>query len=419
MFKTVRRIARLTIKWAGTSAWSPNSHYFAVLERCADSAYLNIYEVLRDGQLLRSIVLHKDHRKPPSKWSSSQLRARPAGAGLRSQNSAIRWSKADESTQLNGEADARSGDSRRILVCTGNRISVYDLCDEEWSAEIVLGEASDLTHVEFGSTHASILVLSEFNAGLHIFLLESQHQGHASIDKRGQEHLLIKSPKGSKCSAFRPRSGHLALVTKENTTEIVAILHPNTYTPLSSNALQTVDAQGLRWSPNGSWLVVWDLAILGTKVVLYTAEGAYYRTYLGHEGDDDGDAVMIDSGVRDIQWSPDSRILALGMGDGRIELLSATTLTLLSTLLEPMSFGSIGRELYIEDVESSLGIPQYSPAPKQEQFPYTFDASTSTSARSIAMSFNCDEFDSFSNDPPFLHQWVIGDPTGPQISQLV
>jgi hypothetical protein len=59
-----------------------------------------------------------------------------------------------------------------------------------------------------------------------------------------------------------------------------------------------VDAQGLKWSPDGRWLAVWDSASSGYKVFIYTPDGHLYRTYTGTENGFNG------LGVKIIEWSP-------------------------------------------------------------------------------------------------------------------
>ena len=91
--------------------------------------------------------------------------------------------------------------------------------------------------------------------------------------------------------------------------------------------LPTVDAQGLKWSPDGKWIAIWDAASTGTKVLIYIADGQPFRTYTGPL---DSDSAL-DLGVRGIEWSPVasntgvSEFLAVGKVDGTIDILRSKT----------------------------------------------------------------------------------------------
>ncbi|KAI5299399.1 hypothetical protein KEM56_003278 [Ascosphaera pollenicola] len=346
--------------------FSSNGRYVAVLSH--DNVYLTIYNIEEAGTttLTKSIELSTHHRNQTASTSSR--------TPSRSQHTTLQWSRPESPAE----------DSARLLICTGNHISVYDIRDESWSAEITLGEMTSIPYIDFGSTHDSILVFNEFNTALHVLLLapSSDLNTTASTKSAGQ-HLLIKSPKSPPHSYFlRPRTSHLALLTKQDTSDLLTVFTPATYNPIGSTKLPTIDAQGVEWSPDGAWLAVWDVAALGTKVVLLTAEGGFYNTYTGD--DDDAELKRSEeadekiggySGVSQITWSNDSRFLALGMADGRIEIINATRLKLSSLLSDPMRFGSVGREIHIEQFNPSSGVATYAPVPQQDTFPYAFDKS--------------------------------------------
>ena len=77
-----------------------------------------------------------------------------------------------------------------------------------------------------------------------------------------------------------------------------------------------MDAQGLKWSPCGRWLAVWDSAVAGYKVLVYTADGHLFRT---HEKPCEG------LGIKSVEWSPSSDFLTIGSYDGRLCFLSNYT----------------------------------------------------------------------------------------------
>ncbi|QSS65104.1 WD domain-containing protein [Histoplasma capsulatum] len=285
---------------------------------------------------------------------------------------ALRWSKPPGPSIA--EPDAFSPDSQRILYASGNYISVWDVHDENWCAEIEAGDTFNFTYVDFAATHDEVIAFSEFNVHLTIF----------SLSTGGQR--VIKSPKFSNATGygFRPATGHLALLLKLDANDTLTIHEPETYEAITTVTLNTVDAQGLKWSPNGAWLGVWDSASTTPRVEIYTADGQYYRTYSEAANDSN-------LGVKTIEWSPDSQLLAIGRHDGTVALTNCKTFSLLSVLPDPLSFGSIGRDIFVEQQSSvTNGTSEYVLAPKSPVFPYTFSSAGggARAVSSIAFSRN-------------------------------
>lgn len=224
----------------------------------------------------------------------------------------LRWSKPPVPPSVT--PDTFTPDSQRLLCATGARILVWDVYDEEWSANIEAGDAFNFSHIDFAANHDELIVFSELNVQFSIFCLSSGDQ------------RVIKSPKFSSYHGygFRPASGHLAVLLNLDASDTMTIHEPGTYEVINNVLLPTTDAQGVKWSPDGAWLAVWDTASMGTKIVIYTADAQYYKTYT--EGSDG-----FNLGIKTIEWSPDSSILALGKHDGTVELLNCTTVRVRST----------------------------------------------------------------------------------------
>jgi WD40 repeat protein len=121
----------------------------------------------------------------------------------------------------------------------------------------------------------------------------------------------------------------------------VLTLHaPSTYFVVKTVTLPSVDAQGVKWSPDGRWLVVWDTASVGYKAYLYTADGHLYRVYSGDSEDTFG------LGIRSVEWSPRGDYLAIGGHDRRVTLLSVRT---------------VGFSFLSVTIDSLANDPQFSP----------------------------------------------------------
>ncbi|KAK2762273.1 hypothetical protein FQN54_001283 [Arachnomyces sp. PD_36] len=212
-----------------------------------------------------------------------------------------------------------SPERTRILCASGRCISVWDLVDEKWAADIQDVDTAGnggVINVEFGATHDEVIAFHAFNTKVTIFSLST---GQAQS---------IKSPKFSHSNgfAYRPSTGHLAILLKLDTVDTLTIHEKETYEVVNTVAVPTVDAQGLKWSPDGCWIAVWDTASMGTKVVIYTADGQLFKTFTGREED-------FDLGVRVIAWSPTSHILGIGNYDGSVDFLGGDTLIVKMTIV--------------------------------------------------------------------------------------
>ncbi|KAI9660649.1 MAG: hypothetical protein M1821_010001 [Bathelium mastoideum] len=195
-----------------------------------------------------------------------------------------------------------------------------------------------ISNVEFGNTDDEVLMWTEFGAGLTVW------------DLRTGKSVEIKDPKYSCASdtntgdegpgwAYKPSPPHLsdeqeetreervdnkilALLSRVGSRDILSFHAPQTLQVLSSTDLPSVDARGLKWSPDGRWLAIWEAHAYGTKVWIYTADGHLYRTYTGDEPKETEDAEL---GTRCIEWSPTGEWLALGGSDRRVTLLNTRT----------------------------------------------------------------------------------------------
>jgi WD40 repeat protein len=217
---------------------------------------------------------------------------------LQSQTGIIRWSHRNASSQP------------RILFATEDTIRIWTLQDLSWSATLNNGTCGlgSIANAEFGTCDDEILVFSEFNAKVTVWNIKTGR----TVDIRDP-----KFPTGG--HEYRPNSEVLAILTKSAVQDTLTIHAPRSYRVIKAAALPTSDAQGLKWSPDGMWIAVWDTDTAGQKVFVYTADGNLYRT---HTGDDDQGL-----GVQCIEWSPDSRYLAISGYDHKVTLLSAKTVS--------------------------------------------------------------------------------------------
>ena len=225
----------------------------------------------------------------------------------------VRWYKANDYRRKLRENRQDFQKPERVLLANDDIVLVYDANDAQWRAEIS-GAASDLdsiANVEFGRTQDEIMVFSDFNVKVTIWSL---------ITNRG---IDIRDPKALVHGyGHRPQTGHLAILTRDTAHDTVMLLDPYSLDLYRTFDPATADAQGLRWSPDGRWLAIWDTASSGYKVLIYTADGHLFKTYLGEQ-----DAHNVGLGVKTLLWSPTAESLAIGDYSERVTLLAKNTVS--------------------------------------------------------------------------------------------
>lgn len=205
-------------------------------------------------------------------------------------------------------------DSQRLLLADDATILVYDVRRPVLYAEI--SGATGLTslgNIEFGRTPDEVMVFSDFDFKIQIWSL---------ITKRAIE---IKDPKSASPGYdYRPTSGHLALLIRPAVHDILMVIAPHTHEVLETLELLTIDAQGIKYSPDSNWIAIWDTPSAGCRVLILTADGQLFKTYsLPHE--------ELNLGVRSVQWSPDSEYLAIGDNEGKVTFLAKNKVRFLTT----------------------------------------------------------------------------------------
>lgn len=140
----------------------------------------------------------------------------------------------------------------------------------------------------------------------------------------------INSPKfynpgaASKGFSYRPGTSNLALLTRSGGKDIISIHARDTFEVTRSWLSETVDAQGITWSPDGRWLVVWESASQGHRVLIYTADGHLYKSWNGpipisaEEND-----IALGAGIKLFDWDRTGTYISVADYTRRVTLLTA------------------------------------------------------------------------------------------------
>ena len=204
----------------------------------------------------------------------------------------------------------RWNNRQRILLTNGETVHVYDLEQPKWKAKIdsIGGSLGKCSQLYFGADAEELLIFSVFGIKLNVWSL------------RTGKNYEIKDPKfpSARSYSYRPETGHFALLSRPAAYDILTIHAPGSYEVLATAILPTVDAQRIRWSPDGRWIALSDCASAGTNLFIYTADGQMYRAYKGGAIDD-----VAGLGIRTMEWSPNGKHLAIGGFDNRVILLNS------------------------------------------------------------------------------------------------
>lgn len=206
----------------------------------------------------------------------------------------------------------------QILLADDDAVRIYNVNDPAWLAVIdkTASNLGRIAEVIFGHTKDEIVVVSDFGVKLTIWSL---------LTSRGVE---IRDPKYLvKCFHHRPRTGHLAILTRPAAQDVLMLLQPKSHDLVKSVEMPTIDAQEVAWSPDGSWLATRDTASVGYKVLIYTADGHLYKTISNSLN-----GVDISLGVKCMQWSPSAGTLAIGDYNDSITIFSKNNVSLSTTV---------------------------------------------------------------------------------------
>lgn len=208
-----------------------------------------------------------------------------------------------------------SPSSTLVLAASADEIHVFSVLDEHFHATIrnPVPPAAKPVHVGFGALDTNVCVCASLGLKFVIFDLTSSKAVEVANPKL---HTAASVRRGF---CFRPGTRHLTIITRTSGKDVISIHHPKTLELQRSWCPDTVDAKGLLWSPNGQWLVTWESAAHGHKVLFYTSDGNLFKTWSGPRPLAAADAeIPLGPGVRLMQFSADAAKLAIGDSSRRI-----------------------------------------------------------------------------------------------------
>lgn len=222
--------------------------------------------------------------------------------------------------------------STRILAASADHIAVLSVTDSACHASIAnpLAGQGKPSYIQFGANDSELILFAPFGLKVLLFNL---------LTSKAVE---IPSPKfhlpGSVKRGFsiRTGSGHLALLTRSAGKDVVSIHHPDTRQLERSWYPATLDAQAIVWSPDGSWLLLWDSPAQGRRILIYTPDGQLFRNLGGADKVDD-EAARLNVGIKLCHFSPDSRLCAFCDHTRKVTVLNTSVWREELTLVHPVT----------------------------------------------------------------------------------
>lgn len=209
-------------------------------------------------------------------------------------------------------------------MASGSKIRVYSCTDKQFICKISdpTSSTTKATSITFGATHDEVMVFSDFGLKLNIFNLITSKSVEISSPK------FYTAGTASKGHSYRQESGHMVLLTRCCGKDVVSLHSKSSYEITRSFIIDTIDAQGICWSPDGKWIAVWEAAGHGHKVMLYSADGHLYRAWSGPtiltEEDRDFD---LGPGVKTLEWATSGSYIAVGTHSLNVSILESPSLS--------------------------------------------------------------------------------------------
>lgn len=217
-----------------------------------------------------------------------------------------------------------SSSSRLILVASVDQIHVFSAVEDGFHATIrsPVPPAARPVFIGFGPSDTQVCVCASLGLRFAIFDLVSSRAVEIANPKS------YTPPSACRGFCFRPGTRHLTILTRSSGKDTISIHHPVTKEVQRSWFPDTIDAQGLIWSSDGRWLVTWEAAAHGHKVLFYTSDGNLFKAWSGPQPLVAADAdINLGPGAKVVEFSADARLLAIGDSSRRICILDMASVT--------------------------------------------------------------------------------------------
>jgi WD40 repeat protein len=190
-----------------------------------------------------------------------------------------------------------SNDSNLVLVASFKlaTLQVFNVNDDQWTAQIEQGQIGlDLCLWAFDSRH--ILTFSKYDLRLTVWSLITSKAIH------------IQYPKHKKGFCFRPDGKYFCLAERVDQKEFISIFDTNDWTMKKRFGIETNDLEGVKWSPDGRYIIIWE-PMVDYKMYVYHPDGRLEASYSAYDDQ---------LGIKTVSWGPSAQLLAIGSFDEKV-----------------------------------------------------------------------------------------------------
>ncbi|CAI2728854.1 unnamed protein product [Schistosoma spindalis] len=214
-----------------------------------------------------------------------------------------------------------SADSLFILTILKHRgiVQIFSLENPDWTCKVDEGSAG-LLNALWSPDSRHFLTTTDFYLRITVWSISEVSVSYLKFPKACANNL-----------AFCPGGRYLALLERRNFQDHLSLFDCRLqWTILWNMTLETDDAVGVVWSPDGRYILVYDNC-LRYKVSIYSVGGKHLSTYCAYK------PTQELLGIKSVSWSPTGQLLALGSYDQKCRLLNDFNWTCLACLKHPVN----------------------------------------------------------------------------------
>ncbi|KAI2472002.1 hypothetical protein F4781DRAFT_420303 [Annulohypoxylon bovei var. microspora] len=224
-----------------------------------------------------------------------------------------------------------SPSSTRVLVALIDQIHVFSARDGDFHGIVrIPPSTARSSFIDFGAIDREVCIWSPFGIKLTLVNFTSSKIVEIANPK------FYSTASATKGCSFRAKTNHLALLTRSSGKDMISIHSPGTRELQRSWYPDTIDAQGLAWTPDGRWLVVWESFAQSPRVLFYTSDGHIFKDWNGpllHAPQDMG--LQFCTGVKTFTLSPHGQLAAISNGSTCICILNTPSMVEAMRLRHP------------------------------------------------------------------------------------
>lgn len=208
------------------------------------------------------------------------------------------------------------------------KLDVWSIAQPEWKCKISTGSLG-LIAAQFAPSSRHVLSTANLHLRITIWSLTDQNVCHINLPKQANPGI-----------DFSVAGAYMAVVERRMAQDCVAIYTCDTWAQVTLIGGEAIDIGGVKWSPDGTKIVIWDGSHPG-KLGIYLISGSKL-------------AVLTDVfGIHSLEWSPTAQILAVATVGCKIKLINHLSWNAISTLNHPDKIRDTTCIIYCE-VEDKL-----------------------------------------------------------------